>query len=438
MTEELDKTRVDSMEAAEKEAAETKAAEEEAAELEAAEAESAESKELETRRQSLVLRTGSCDMRVGVGTTELLPVALKVVCNKPRRTVLLSAEGTSPDLVEQCRRLLVDTGYEVRQKVAVGGRVARSFAQAAQYSNLLAQEGITAEDPVVVIGDADLISGVLFATSTWYGGCPLVAVPTTLDGMVDIVGTPRYVDLDGHTDVLYAKGNVRVAVCDFDNLPALDGALDDGTLMGRAVLVAGAIASGNNTFSNLAVAADKILAGDAEALQTQIMDISKARARIAAASALAQRQGVQYGVGIARALRVCLDKQEADTERYLVDTNVCDARLLAEGMRIAARLGAGNKPEESKLVDLVFTQDALLDKFGLSEVACVIDPADLYEAMRAVEFEHQNRFMPAIPMDWGRVRFTTLEEDLLKEHLGAWCKARRKLARRRAKEVATN
>lgn len=387
------------------------------------------------RRQSIVLRTGSCDMRTGQDVNELLGQVLKQFSGKPRRVLVVSGPEVSPELIEECRRSLVSMDYDVRQTTAPAGRAARSLAYATKLQATLAAEGITADDPVVAIGDADLISGALYVTSSWFGGCILAAIPTTLDAMVEVLPTPRSIDTPEAADALLAKGNVRLALCDIDNLPkeAAGEPLCASTLMGRAILVASAVISSTTSFTDLGAASDAFVENDPEALTKVIMDLSKARGRVVSSTALAMRQGSLYGIGIARALRVCIDEQQVDAERYLVDAP-CDGELLAEGLRIAARLGAAVKPEKTELVDLVFAQDGLLDKFGLHEVACVIDPEALLAKLREVEFTRQNRFMPAIPADFGRVRLTSVDDELLAEHIGAWCKARRKLARRRFKE----
>lgn len=395
-----------------------------------------EPKRVAPHRQSLVLRSGSCDMRVGQDVVALLGQTVRQISGKPRRSLLVYGSEVSPELVEECRRALVDLTYDVCKAEAPAGRAARSFEYVTELTSTLAKEGITADDPVVVVGDADLISGALFVTSTWYGGCVLAAVPTTLDAMVEVLATPRSIDIPGAPEALLAKGSVRLALCDVDVLlgDAQGQASDDATLMGRAVMVSSALVASKTAFSDLAVAADAILASDPEALTDVIMSMSKARSRTAASSALAMRQSVVYGFGIARALAICIAEQNADPERYLVDREPCSGRLLAEGMRIAARLGAAYKPEKPELVDLVFAQDGLLEKFGLEEIACVVDPELLLVKLREVEFARQNRFMPAIPLDYGRVRMTSLDEDLIAEHVAAWCKSRRKLARRRFKE----
>lgn len=406
-----------------------------------AESEPVETERIVPRRQSVVMRSGSCDMRVGQDVIDILGTTLKQVAGKPRVCLLINSPEVDPALVDECRRSLVDTGYDVRQATAIAGRAARSSAYVVEIQAMLAREGITADDPVVVVGNADLISGVLFVTSTWYGGCTLAAVPTTLDAMVEVIATPRYIDTPLAQDALVAKGNVRLALCDVDCLAKTKtGSLElsDSTLMGLAILAASAMVAGKNNFSDLAIAAEELLAADPETLTKEIMELTKARGRSASSTALAMRQGVDYGISIARALRACVACQQPDQERYLIDKDVCDGRLLAEAMRIAARLSAASKPEKPDLVDLVFAQDGLFERLGLSEVACVIEPEDLVRELRQVEFVRQNRFMPAIPLDYGRVRLSTIDDELIAEHVAAWCKARRKLARRRAKAASEN
>lgn len=385
------------------------------------------------RRQSLVLRGGSCDMRVGQDAALLVGSLTKQVAGNPRVALLVSGPEVSSELVESCRRELVNTGYDVRQTVAPAGRVARNIAYACSLMGTMAQEGITADDPVVVVGDADLISGALYVTSMWYGGCILVAVPTTLDAMVEVLSTPRALDTPEAKDALLTKGTLRMALCDIDNL---DSELCPSTRYGRAIMAATAMASSKNAFSDFAVASDAFLTGDAEALTKCIADLSKARSRLAGSSALAMRQSVNYGLSIARALSQCISEQDVDTERYYIDENPCEGLLLGEALRISARLAAAYKPDNPELVDLVFTQDGLLDKLGLPEVACVVDPEKFLAKLREIEFARANRFMLPIPLDYGRVRLTKLDDELLQEHLAAWCKSRRKLARRRAKEAA--
>lgn len=373
------------------------------------------------RRQSLATRMGVCDMRVGVGATAQLGEALRGVVGKPRRVLVAHSADVPADVVEEVRRSLIDTGFEFHQLELAGGRASRNLDEATRVFEALASHSITADDAIVAVGDAGLISTLVFVASTWCAGTVLAAVPTTLDGMVDVTVTPRALDVSAASEMLLAKGVVRLAVCDPANLP--DAPDDPGTLMGRAVLVAGAVAAGETTFSELAVRADGIVAQDADTLVDEVLDITKSRCRVASSTALAVRQGLLLGMGFARAIGRCLDAAGSQ------DTPG-EGRLLAEGLRIAARLAVAHQEKDAEaLLDLVFAQDALLERFGLAEVPCDLDADDVLAALRAEELSRSNRFMLALPLDFGRVRLTNVPDDLLYQHLKAWCKARRKLKR---------
>lgn len=373
------------------------------------------------RRQSLATRMGVCDMRVGVGATAQLGEALRGVVGKPRRVLVAHSADVPADVVEEVRRSLIDTGFEFHQLELAGGRASRNLDEATRAFEALASHSITADDAIVAVGDAGLISMLVFVASTWCAGTVLAAVPTTLDGMVDVTVTPRALDVSAASEMLLAKGVVRLAVCDPANLP--DAPDDPGTLMGRAVLVAGAVTAGETTFSELAVRADGIVAQDAETLVDEVLDITKSRCRVASSTALAVRQGLLLGMGFARAIGRCLDAAGSQ------DTPG-EGRLLAEGLRIAARLAVAHQEKDAEaLLDLVFAQDALLERFGLAEVPCDLDADDVLAALRAEELSRSNRFMLALPLDFGRVRLTNVPDDLLYQHLKAWCKARRKLKR---------
>lgn len=373
------------------------------------------------RRQSLATRMGVCDMRVGVGATAQLGEALRGVVGKPRRVLVAHSADVPADVVEEVRRSLIDTGFEFHQLELAGGRASRNLDEATRAFEALASHSITADDAIVAVGDAGLISTLVFVASTWCAGTVLAAVPMTLDGMVDVTVTPRALDVSAASEMLLAKGVVRLAVCDPANLP--DAPDDPGTLMGRAVLVAGAVTAGETTFSELAVRADGIVAQDAETLVDEVLDITKSRCRVASSTALAVRQGLLLGMGFARAIGRCLDAAGSQ------DTPG-EGRLLAEGLRIAARLAVAHQEKDAEaLLDLVFAQDALLERFGLAEVPCDLDADDVLAALRAEELSRSNRFMLALPLDFGRVRLTNVPDDLLYQHLKAWCKARRKLKR---------
>lgn len=62
------------------------------------------------RRQSVVMRTGSCDMRVGTGALDQLGNAARIAAGKPSRALLVSGDDIDAELTERCSRLLKDAG----------------------------------------------------------------------------------------------------------------------------------------------------------------------------------------------------------------------------------------------------------------------------------------------------------------------------------------
>lgn len=377
------------------------------------------------RRQSLSLRDGVCDMRVGAGCAGKFGVDLRGIIGKPRRALLALADDVPAELAERVRRTLVDVGFDVSEATVPHGAAARTLEAATSLYPALAAAGITADDALVCVGDADVLSALVFVAGTWCGGCVLAGVPTSLDGAMDVSVTPRSLDAAGEAAMVRARGTVRLLVCDPDVCDWTSGS--ERVLMGRAVMVAGAVTAGEHSFSELGVRADGIVSGDVATISDAVMDLTKARCRIASSSAVAIRQGMGYGLVVARVLRTCLAEASAG-EAALPG----DARLLAEGLRISARLAAAHDGPETSLVDLVFAQDGLLERLGLAEVPCDLDPDALLGALKAETLRRSNRNMLAVPLDYGRVRLVHFEDDLLAAHLRGWCKARRRLMRKLA------
>ena len=95
--------------------------------------------------------------------------------------------------------------------------------------------------------------------------------------------------------------------------------------------------------------------------------------------------------------------------------------LLADGMRFAARLAVAT---DALSVDDMFTQDELLERLGVGTTEVPVDPDELVAALRAERFRRSRRFMLALPRSLGRVRLSIVDDDLLAEHVAAWCSSR--------------
>lgn len=355
-------------------------------------------------RQWVSVPGGSCDVRYGAGVIEELGPILKTAVGKPQDSALVVAEGSDEELVERLRRQLTDAGFLVKRLNCAAGPAARSMSELSKLFNGLADSGITADDLIVAIGDIDSLSLVAHAAAAWCDGVPLVSVPCDFTALVEVPCTPRALDVAGVPRAMGLRAATRYLIADPE---LLNFSKDDETFRyARALMAASAIAESEKSFSKLWDGAEELVSGDYELVGGMVIDTLKTRGHLVTSTALAIRQSLNYGQTFRAALH------------SLVGSQIDDSILLAEGMRFAARLAAGMGRFD---VDDVLAQDELLNRLELGVAAVDIDPQDLIEALRHERFMRSNRFLLAIPCALGRVRMSTIDDELLQEHARAWC-----------------
>ena len=357
------------------------------------------------QRQWVTLRGTSMDARVGAGLLADMAHDIRSVVGRPKACALAFEPATPKDLIENLRRGLTDQGFFVHKLELEGGQEARSVEGAAKLMGKLADVGITSDDLVVAVGDVDALSVAAFVCPTWCAGVPLVQVPLTLTAAVVAGATPRALNVCGHEAMVGLDSQTRFEICDLDVLLREDNAADD-VLLAYALMVATAMSDCEKAVSKLWDRADDIVAGDANALAEQLSETIKSRGKVVASSSLAIRQSIAYGQVFAAALR------------GLVGDDVPASAIMAESLRFSARLSVGL---EDLSVDDMFTQDELLEKLGLGYVEAKVDAAQLIDAVKAECFKRTNRLMLPLPRALGRVRLAAVDDDLLREHVGAWC-----------------
>lgn len=156
---------------------------------------------------------------------------------------------------------------------------------------------------------------------------------------------------------------------------------------------------------------DAIASHDQETLLDQLVDTIKSRGYIEASSSVAVRQANTYGM----LFELAFDQLFEGVPRAL---------KRAEGLRISARLAVGLGEGD---IDLVYGQDAALQTLGIGQIACDISADELIGALKRVSFARANRFVLPLPLAEGRVRYTAVPDELLQEHLQAWCASRKQL-----------
>lgn len=359
-------------------------------------------------RQTVPLQGTSCDMRVGEGALDQMSNELRLLVGTPKRAALVAPEGTNPDLLEECRRQLSDAGFSVAE---INCEAGRSVASALPIFLALDAANITADDVIIAVGNADTLSLMSFVTSSWCAGTTFVVVCTDFLAAAEAITTPRALDIpNGHELMVNLRSWARMAFCDLRYVPIEK---NDELEEAFALMVATAVCDNNDGFDKLVARADDLVALDSDALVEQVVETARIRGRITTSTALAVRQAISYGQVFVEAMRELFEG---------VPTGI----LLAEGLRVLARLATSSEDSDGT-PDFVFTQDALLAKLGLGEVAVDVEPAELIDALREVCFRRSNRFLLPLPIKVGRVRLSSVSEPVLNQHLAAWCEARRAL-----------
>ena len=357
------------------------------------------------QRQWVALRGGSLDVRGGKGICGRFARDLRTAIGKPHDCALLSEAGVPQELVDAVHRDFSDQGYVVHAHQMPEG--ACDLAQVERLDRVLAESGITADDAVVVLGGVETLSVASFACSSWCGGVSLVEVPLDAPSAIVAAPTPRALDLAGLPRVVSQEGSARFSIVDvgaFDVDPA-----SEPMRHAFALMVAAAMCDGNKAFEHLWDAADDLVAGNEQVIMRAILDSVKSRGRVAASTAASTRQSIVYGTELARALAA------------VAGPAVPPSVLLADGMRFAARLAVAT---DALSVDDMFTQDELLERLGVGTTEVPVDPEELTRALRAERFRRSRRFMLALPRSLGRVRLAIVGDDLLAEHVAAWCASR--------------
>ena len=90
---------------------------------------------------------------------------------------------------------------------------------------------------------------------------------------------------------------------------------------------------------------------------------------------------------------------------------------VAEGMRFAARLGVALVDTPLELVE---SQDALLDALGLPALAWSAEPEAMLDAMKRDKKARHGQVRFVLPRDVGAWELVDVDDATLLEHLGAW------------------
>lgn len=354
--------------------------------------------------------SGRPDCTVRIGAHLLSSVGRDVSRLHPQaaRAILVSDQEAGALYRPSVKTALTQAGLRALDITVPAGRDACSLACAEELWSAFAQSGIAPDTVLVALGGRSVCTIGLYAAAGYRGGMPCALVPTTTEAMVCTATLPAAaVDVPQAPAAATAVPQPSFACLSFDTLESQSR---EDAEAGYAEAVRASLMGNGDEFFQLSDTVPGVLSGDEESLVATF-----ALANIARADALAQvpavppraaaNFGFRYGESLVAAAAACGYAQPG-----------MRGRLLADGMRVEARLGValGITP-----LELMAGQDDLFAQLGLDVVPGLPAPVDLVDAM-AVEAGSSDGFLRlALPVNAGVFEMTDIDTALVQEHLEA-------------------
>ncbi len=359
-------------------------------------------------RQAISVSGNRCVILASSGIRERAGSELASAVGKPRLAALLVEEGTSAERAEEIRRLLSSSGFRTFDVAIPAGWAALSLEAALDVADELAGRGLTPDDGIVAIGGMEALSLASWVAGNWGGKASCLGLPTTLEACILASGTPHNLSAAGTRGIVHCPPAFSSLLADPELVTEGEG--ERSRQNAYALMVQSAFVESPKAFDLVISSSETVAPDDTMGLLSQALETARARGRLASSTLASARRSLEMGLPLARALASRLG------EEYPFGS------YLAEGLRFEARLAwqlSGLDP------DVVFALDALLARFGLEEVSCALTPDELLRAMKDETAKLTNRRMFILPRAVGRALPEPVDDDVLIQHLTAFCKARK-------------
>ncbi len=349
------------------------------------------------------------DVRIGAGVLEKLGIHVR---NNPafaqtQRVLLVSDSHVMPLYGASAKDALTRANFRVTEITVPAGEDSKSLEVIGEIWEAMAQLGLGRDCLVVALGGGVIGDLAGFAASAYMRGVEIVQIPTTLLAMVDSsVGGKTGINLDTGKNLVGAFKQPRYVCADTATLATLD---QREWVCGCAEIAKSALIDSDEFFFWLVDHAEQLASRNAEVVEEAI-----ARAVVFKADVVAIDKTESKGV------RECLNY--GHTLGHAVETLAgygvfSHGAAVAEGMRFAARLAV--ELVDAPL-DLVSTQDNLLDNLGLLTLDWFAQPEEILAAMKRDKKARQGQVRFVLPRDVGSWELVDVADDVLLEHLRAW------------------
>lgn len=384
-------------------------------------------------KQTVARRGGFCEVRFAADVEQAFSSYAPSLTGKPGQALFVYGPELSGEVKASLERTCVSAGYATKTVCFEQNRL---LSDVVELMREISQAGLSKEDMLVVAGDAELISLVSYAGALWCEGMPTVAFATSLFALMTAPSNPLplyaqegdaipLVCLPGRLDACYSSPVLLGSGEDATGASGAAGVAGAAGTAGTGEESAGAGPARHGSKEALVLALKAAVCDGEEALKeyARLLEEKSAQAeselavlgarwigRTRAATSAAKRASLDYGRELAETLAVLLP-------------DVPPAQAHAEGMRFSSRLGVSALDGD---VELVYTQDALLDAAGLPELICDLDAPTVYDTFLETLHKRERRLLMALPYRAGSVRVLPLNQAILLEHIEAWCESRRR------------
>lgn len=346
------------------------------------------------------------DVRVASGALGALGETLRTFDSNPQALIITDLE-VAKHYLTATKESLSAAGYHCSVITVPAGEEAKSIDCAAEIWNAMADCKLNRDSLIIALGGGVVGDLAGFTGSTFMRGLPIVQVPTTLLSMVDSsVGGKTAINLEAGKNLVGTFCQPLYVCADLDTLKTLP---EREWACGCAEIAKSSLIDSDDFFFWLCENAEALAARDMAVVEEAVVRSVVFKAQVVAADeqeTRGVRECLNYGHTLAHAIEA-----EAGYGVY------SHGAAVAEGMRFAARLGVSCCGTSLELVE---TQDHVLDELGLPALDFHADPKRLLELMFSDKKVRSNTLRFVLPRDVGDWEVVSLEPDVVLEHLTAW------------------
>ena len=351
------------------------------------------------------------DVRIGTGQLEGLGSRLAALLPQASQVAIITDTNVNPLYGKTVRDSMKEAGFSSILIAVPAGEQSKNSECLLEIWRALAAHKFDRNALVLALGGGVVGDMAGFAAATYLRGITYVQVPTTLLAMVDSsVGGKTAIDLDEGKNLVGAFKQPAYVCADVSTLNTLN---DREWACGCGEIAKSALIDSDDFFFWLSQHADDLAVRNPQIVQEAITRCVVFKANVVAQDE-EERAGVRECLNYGHTLGHAIEKLAG----YGVFSH---GHAVAQGMRFAIRLAA---ELEGTSLDLVAEQDKLLDALGLGMIVLRASVDEFMDAMLSDKKTRNGKIRFVLPRDIGSWTIREVDEETLRQHLGAWLRCK--------------